>query len=202
MTLIAFVRHGQSVANVNRILSDDIDNYPLTDEGRKQALNAANELKKISPNRIYTSPVLRAYQTATIIGEVLGISPIVDERLRERGLGELNNKKVNQEEFLKLLIERKDVKGLESWELLKKRMIDFVNSVLSQEASTIVAVTHHDLIKAFLSYILNLDEISAWGLRIPNASITLVDCKKVTDCEILTIGAPILTSDLLSRLKR
>ena len=202
MTLIAFIRHGQSVANVNKILSDDINNYPLTDEGRRQALNTANELTKINPSKIYTSPVLRAYQTAIIIGETLGIIPIADERLRERELGELNNTKINQEEYLKLLITRKEIKGLEPWELLKKRMTNFVKSVLSQESSTIVVVTHYDPIKAFLSYILDLDEISAWGLRLPNASITLVDCKSINDCKILAIGTPILTNELLSRLKR
>ena len=203
MTLIAFIRHGQSVSNVNRILSDDINSYPLTDEGRRQALNVANELKKLNPSKIYTSPVLRAYQTAVIIGEVLNIIPIVDERLRERELGELNNTRIDQGDHWKLRIARKEIsiKGLEPWELLKKRMINFVNSVL-QENSTIVAVTHYDPIKAFLSYILDLDEISAWGLHFPNASITLVDCKNINDCKILAIGTPMITNDLLSRLKR
>ena len=204
MTLIAFIRHGQSVSNVNKILSDDINNYPLTDEGRKQALNTANELKKINPKKIYTSPVLRAYQTATIIGETLGIIPIVDERLRERELGELNNTRIDQGDHWKLRVARKEmaIKGLEPWELLKKRMVNFVNAILSQESSTVVAVTHHDPIKAFLSYILDLDDISAWGLHFPNASITLVDCKDANNCKILTIGTPLLTNELLSRLKR
>jgi len=202
MTLIAFIRHGQSISNVNRILSDDINSYPLTDEGRRQALNVANELKKLNPSKIYTSPVLRAYQTAIIIGEVLGIIPVVDERLRERELGELNNTRIDQGDHWKLRIVRKEisVKGLEPWELLKKRMINFVNSIL-QESSTIIAVTHYDPIKAFLSYILDLDEISAWGLHFPNASITLVDCENITNCKILAIGTPIITNELLSRLK-
>ena len=204
MTLIAFIRHGQSVSNVNKILSDEINNYPLTDEGRRQALNTANELKKINPKKIYTSPVLRAYQTALIIGETLGLIPIVDERLRERELGELNNTRIDQGDHWKLRLARKEisVKGLEPWELLKKRMINFVNTILSQDNSTVVAVTHYDPIKAFLSYILDLDEISAWGLHFPNASITLVDCENVNNCKILAVGSPILTNELLSRFKR
>lgn len=203
MTLIAFVRHGQSVSNVNKILSDDINTYPLTDEGRRQAINAANELKKINPSKIYTSPVLRAYQTAVIIGEILNIIPIVDERLRERELGELNNKKVNQGDHWKLRLVKKEisVKGLEPWELLKKRIVNFVQHIILEGNKTIVAVTHHDPIKAFLSYILDLDDISAWGLHLPNASITLVECDKIVNCKILSIGTPILTNELLSRLK-
>ncbi|BFH72518.1 2,3-diphosphoglycerate-dependent phosphoglycerate mutase [Sulfurisphaera javensis] len=202
MTLIAFIRHGQSISNVNRILSDELNAYPLTDEGRRQALNTANELKKLNPDKIYSSPVLRAYQTAMIIGEVLNIIPIIDERLRERQLGELNNTKIDQLDHWKLKIARKEinVKGVEPWDSLKRRMVNFVESILN-EGNTIIAVSHFDPIRAFLAYILDLDDISAWGIHIPNASITLVNCKDIYKCKILSIGAPIITSELLSRLK-
>lgn len=202
MTLIAFIRHGQSVSNVNRILSDDINSYPLTDEGRKQAINCGNELKKLNPKKVFSSPVLRAYQTAMIIGEIIGTIPIIDSRLRERDLGELNNTKIDFSDHWKLKLVKKEinVKGVEPWDTLKRRMVNFVESVLSED-DTIIAVSHFDPIRAFLAYLLDLDDISAWGLHIPNASITLVECKDINSCKILSIGAPIISNDLLSKLK-
>jgi len=202
MTLIVFIRHGQSISNVNRILSDDINSYPLTDEGRRQVYNTANELKKISPKKIYSSPVLRAYQTAMIIGEVLNIIPIIDDRLRERELGELNNTKIDQFDHWKLRVARKElnVKGVEPWDSLKRRMVNFVESVI-KEKETVIAVSHFDPIRAFLAYVLDLDDISAWGLHIPNASITIVRCESINNCRILSVGAPIITNELLSKLE-
>jgi phosphoglycerate mutase (EC 5.4.2.1) len=97
MVVIVFIRHAQSVSNVQRILSDDINKYPLTDEGRQQAKETAKELRKIpTVTRLYSSPILRAYQTASIIGEELGLVPIIDDRLRERELGELNNFRIDE----------------------------------------------------------------------------------------------------------
>jgi len=37
MTIIIFIRHGQSTSNVSKILSHDINTYPLTEEGVTQA---------------------------------------------------------------------------------------------------------------------------------------------------------------------
>lgn len=82
MLIIVMIRHGQSVSNVNRILSHDLNAYPLTEEGREQA-NVGKEISRLSPKKVFTSPILRAYQTATIIGEENGLIPIIDDRLKE-----------------------------------------------------------------------------------------------------------------------
>lgn len=202
MTLIIFIRHAQAVSNVNKILSDDQNQYPLTDEGRAQAKNVAKELKKIPKvAKLYSSPILRAYQTASIIGEELGIVPIIDDRLRERGLGELNNYKIDGSGEWRLKIIKRELiaKGLESWDSMIRRMYDFVKSVLPEE--NIIAVSHYDPIRAFISYLLGLDEISAWGISLPNASITILKCKYIPEsCKIIALGSPILTNEILSRL--
>ncbi|TRM96495.1 phosphoglycerate mutase, partial [Sulfolobus sp. F1] len=102
MTTIVFVRHGLSTSNVNKILSHDSNSYPLTEEGVNQVKEASKELAKLKIEKIYTSPVLRAYQTALIIAETIGLLPIVDERLRERFLGELNNTTFDPSDHWKL----------------------------------------------------------------------------------------------------
>lgn len=201
MPLIIFIRHGQSYNNVEKILSHDIDKYPLTNEGKEQAKRVAEELKKIKKKitHLYTSPVLRAYQTALIIGNELGLTPIIDERLRERRLGSLNNQKIDLNDHWKIKLYRREieVKGIESWEELKRRILNFVEEIKGIKG-IIIAVSHYDPIRAFVSSILNLDDIDAWGLCIPNASMTIADCDE--NCKLLSVGSPLLTNSVLSAL--
>ncbi|ACP34207.1 Phosphoglycerate mutase [Sulfolobus islandicus Y.G.57.14] len=203
MTIIIFIRHGQSTSNVSKILSHDINTYPLTEEGVTQAKDAGKELMKLKVEKIYTSPVLRAYQTALIIGETLGIFPIVDQRLRERSLGELNNTTFDPNDHWKLKVFKKqmEIKGLESWEDMTKRMKSFLESVINKDNNVIAAVSHSDPIRAIVTYILDMDDISGWGVRIPNASLTILRCENNIDsCKVLSIGSPLLTPQILSKL--
>lgn len=205
MVVIVFIRHAQSVSNVQRILSDDINKYPLTDEGRQQAKETAKELRKIpTVMRLYSSPILRAYQTASIIGEELGLVPIIDDRLRERELGELNNFRIDEINNWRVKVYKREIsaKGLEPWEILMKRIVSFVEDTIKKEEATIIAVSHYDPIRAFLSYLIDLDDIGSWGISLPNASISIVKCndENAKNCKIICIGTPILTTEILSRL--
>ncbi|BBL46789.1 MULTISPECIES: 2,3-diphosphoglycerate-dependent phosphoglycerate mutase [Metallosphaera] len=200
MTIIIFIRHGQSTSNVGKILSHDVNNFPLTDEGREQAKKTAQELKRVRIDAIFTSPILRAYQTASIIGDELGIIPVIDERLRERWLGELNNKRFDPNDHWKLKIIRGqlEVKNLEPWDSLRRRMVEFVTSLKNE--GVVVAVSHYDPIRAVIGHILDLDDISAHGISIPNASMTVIEFS--SSPKILSIGSPVLSPSLLSKLDR
>lgn len=203
MVFVFFIRHGFAVSNQQKILSHDNNLYPLTEEGEKQAKSVANELKKVKISKIYTSPVLRAYQTARIIGDELGLIPIIDDRLKERYLGELNNRKfdLNEHWKLKLIKGQIEVKGIENWSSMQKRMIEFINS-LKKDDGIIVAVSHYDPIRSVIGYILGLDDISAFGISIPYASITVIEVEEDDKMKIHSIGAPILTQNVLERLNR
>jgi probable phosphoglycerate mutase len=201
MLIIVMIRHGQSVSNVNRILSHDLNAYPLTEEGREQAKRVGKEISRLSPKKVFTSPILRAYQTATIIGEENGLIPIIDDRLKERYLGELNNKQFEPNEHWKLKLAKKEIeiKGIENWELLRRRIREFINDLRRTENGVIVAVSHSDPIRAAISDMMDMDDVSAWGIKIPNGSITTLSCDD--ECNILTIGTPFFTQQVLDRLK-
>ncbi|GAB4359241.1 MAG: histidine phosphatase family protein [Cyanophyceae cyanobacterium] len=64
---LAIIRHGQSIGNVEKRLQGRSD-YALTDLGRQQAQRLGQHLAKEdwTPTRIYTSPLVRAAETATI----------------------------------------------------------------------------------------------------------------------------------------
>lgn len=93
--MIYFVRHGESEANVRKVFAGQRDNSPLTDEGRKQARNTAEEIVRegIMIDKIYSSPLSRAYETAKIIASVLGFDAediITEERIIEYDMGSLS----------------------------------------------------------------------------------------------------------------
>jgi Fructose-2,6-bisphosphatase len=197
MVVVVLVRHAQSTANAMRILSHDADKHPITDEGREQAKRVARELKKLKVARLYTSPVLRAYQTSAIIGQELDMIPVVDDRLRERFLGELNNKRMPEGVHWKLKLYYGEVKDVEQWEEMKRRMLDFINSLTNIEG-VVVAVSHHDPIKGVISHILGLDDLESMGLIIPNSHMTII--KWDPSPKILAIGTPLITNALLDKI--
>ncbi|MBK5114066.1 MAG: histidine phosphatase family protein [Candidatus Heimdallarchaeota archaeon] len=83
------VRHGQSEANLHRIIAGHGE-YPLTDLGKEQAKSLGQELLKkgIKFDAVYSSDILRASETANIICSEMGIKEIIfDKRLREGDAG-------------------------------------------------------------------------------------------------------------------
>lgn len=62
-----FVRHGESETNVHGIFSNRGYQHPLTKKGIQQAQELVRQLAGASINRIYTSPIMRAVQTAEIL---------------------------------------------------------------------------------------------------------------------------------------
>lgn len=80
------VRHGQSVGNVLRTFHGQTD-YPLTDEGRRQAARAAEKLRGAAFTRCCASDLRRAWDTALICLEGRDILPEKCPDLREQFVG-------------------------------------------------------------------------------------------------------------------
>lgn len=92
---VYFVRHGESLANVNGLVAGAEDDSPLTEKGLRDAQTVAREIMKritageLHINKIVSSPLQRARQTAEIVSkEVLNGLPVdIDQCWRERGIG-------------------------------------------------------------------------------------------------------------------
>jgi broad specificity phosphatase PhoE len=82
-----FVRHGESIANLLWVFSNSGTKHPLTEKGIEQARRLAGSLSGLQVERIYSSPILRAVQTAQILAESL-LAPVeITEALREWSVG-------------------------------------------------------------------------------------------------------------------
>ena len=83
------MRHGQSEADILDVHEGRAD-FPLTDLGREQARRAAEWFAaRYSVDRILSSTLKRASETARIIGEALGVRVEDDAQLMEFNNGEL-----------------------------------------------------------------------------------------------------------------
>lgn len=70
---IFLIRHGETGGNVAH--RHQAEKTPLTDRGREQALAVAGEVAQYEPTHLLTSPLVRAIETASIIGEVTDLIP-------------------------------------------------------------------------------------------------------------------------------
>ena len=91
MTAIYLVRHGTTDWVDTRLLHG-ITDIPLNERGKQQAEAAANALRGIKFNRLYTSPLSRCVQTAEYVSRVVGIEPIKLDGLKELDFGWLEGR--------------------------------------------------------------------------------------------------------------
>jgi probable phosphoglycerate mutase len=87
-----FVRHGESEANVLHVISNRETPHGLTLLGRQQANTLANSLRNVPITTIFSSPILRARQTAEILAGAFQQTYQVTEALREYDCGVLEDK--------------------------------------------------------------------------------------------------------------
>ena len=88
MTLrrLILLRHGQTDYNVDGRMQGHIDSH-LTDAGHEQAAEAAPVLASLAPDRLVSSDLRRAVDTAEVVGAACGLPVKFDSRLRETHLG-------------------------------------------------------------------------------------------------------------------
>lgn len=89
MITLYLVRHGENKANITKELSYKIIDYDLTDKGRLQAVQTAKYFEDIKIDKIVSSPLKRAVQTADIIATAKGIHTQIKENFRELNVGDL-----------------------------------------------------------------------------------------------------------------
>ncbi|MEO8152904.1 MAG: histidine phosphatase family protein [Rhizobacter sp.] len=113
-TRVLAVRHGETAWNVDTRIQGQLD-IPLNDTGRWQAERLASALADEGVSAIYSSDLLRAYQTAQAIALACHLPIVTDIGLRERGFGEFEGNTYKE-------IEARWPEQSERW---RKRDIDF-----------------------------------------------------------------------------
>lgn len=157
-TRLLLVRHGEAMSNIQNIMdaeTDDPENG-LTERGRAQVAECAQQLHSEHPTIIVASPVRRTRETAEILSRELGVEVRFDERLHEVATGELEGKSISA--FLKARgpLDRwfnDSPHGIESYAHLHERCTSFMEDVLREYVGhTVMVVTHGGIISLLNTY--------------------------------------------------
>ena len=145
-----FSRHGEARTNVEDVNScwPEKDVYDLTEAGVARAEKLAKTLKeKGGIDMIFSSDLLRTKRTAEIVGTVLGVPVVFDERLREYNVGVYNGKSMSAFGSAMTDAERwtKAPEGGETWTDIQNRMISFIKETDKKyQGKKILVVSHGD----------------------------------------------------------
>jgi len=179
MKEIYLLRHAQSEGNKLGLFQGNLD-FPLSEEGKKQALQTAELLKKFHFEVIYTSPQRRALETAKLIAERLNLPLKVDERLKEISYGILEGRKhsevENWEPYQKWLEDpvKNPLEGVDNLFEVQKRVLEFLKE-LSEEK--VLVVTHGGIVRVALCTVANIPLNSIWRFSVGNCSLTKLEIK-------------------------
>ena len=88
MTPILMARHGETTYNAERRFQGHSPRAVLTERGREEARALADLAAREDLAALYTSPLVRARETAAIVAERVGLEPVVDDRFAETDTGE------------------------------------------------------------------------------------------------------------------
>lgn len=183
MITFYLIRHGEAENNVRHILDSlpQAGEYHLTERGRERVASSAEFLVGEQPEMLYCSPILRTRETAAIIAEKTGLTPVIDERLAEIGFGAFNNG--SQQEYRKKYPEPTmrfapgEDDGTEGLMHLRARMQDFLKEMVAQnDGKKIVVVSHGDPLEQFHGLLTNeAIGLTAMGWYPEKGSCTIVE---------------------------
>lgn len=168
-----WVRHGQTAENQAGRYLGHYD-APLNQQGKEQAKNIANALADLSINKLFTSDLARALETAEMIAAKIGQTPVAVKELRELHFGRWD--RMSYDELMQT-----DKYSLEKWyenpyaysppggETLRQLGTRFDNWLQHQldhvaRDQTVAVVTHGGPIRWFLSRWLSGDETAFWSV--------------------------------------
>lgn len=171
VTTVCFVRHGETDWNATGRFQGQED-ISLNDRGRDQARKSGAHLRGERWDVLVSSPLSRAWETARIIGEQIGLDEIVPEpAFVERDYGRAAG--LSAAEVTECFPDGV-IPGTESREALRARCIPALEALARTYAGKrILVVAHGGVINALLAAISD-GEIGSGKTRLNNACLCLL----------------------------
>jgi len=183
---IVLWRHGQTDWNVENRFQGHSD-IPLNKVGQYQASEAAKVLAALRPDRIISSDLIRAQETAAALAALTDIKVQINPNLRETdgGLWEgklaSENRATHGELFANWYEGGDEPAGVtgERRSDVAKRAVAVIEKEMTNFSGTIVFVTHGGTVRSVLGSILKLP-IAQWGVigGLSNACWSILELTK------------------------
>jgi broad specificity phosphatase PhoE len=152
---ILLIRHGETTGDVEDRYGGSYDDS-LTEKGRQQLQETAKHLAGIRVDKLYTSTLKRAKESAEIINAALNTEVEYLDGLRERNYGVLGGltKQEALQKYPEAVEAHKDPKNTdpegESLTEFSDRVLRTFQYISSQKLETVVVVSHGGPIKTIL----------------------------------------------------
>ena len=186
MIRLFLIRHGRSTWNAARRIQGQAD-PPLDEVGRDQARRLAERLRNEEIAVLYASPLRRAWETAEIIRETLGVEVAPDERLKEHDVGDIAGLTWEQltEQYPDVVrrweraSESLEIPGAEESALFRTRVVAAFEEILSRHAEgTVGIVAHGGTLGTYLNHLIGLPTRFS-PFRFANGSLSIVEMNPV-----------------------
>ena len=182
MTRIYLVRHGQTAWNKEEIFRGRTD-VPLNETGLREAQLAGEYFREMEIHAIYSSPLLRAWETAQKIAEVQRLEVRSLQGIIDMCFGEWEGQSLKD-------VQEKDGQRFQQWknephlvkipggetldEVRDRAMAVLEKTIKSHSGKTLLFVSHRVVNKVILCSILGLDNSHFWQIGQNTTAINLI----------------------------
>lgn len=182
MLEIYFIRHGESAGNREERFRGRHD-FPLNENGIRQARALRNELGTVKFDLIYSSPLSRALKTARILANEK--TPVKEESgFNNISLGDWENSLKSEvrtayPDLWKLWTttpEKLSFPGMEPLSAVKERSHQTLKRLLREHSSGRIAiVSHRAVLKPLFASMLKIPEPYFWKIHIDTAAYCIAE---------------------------
>ena len=164
---VYFIRHGESETNLNGRWTGWLD-APLTGKGKEDAMKAGEYIKNIKFDKVYSSDLSRAENTAEIA--IPHCVPEKSSLIREINVGSLSGAVINLSDEDKRRIESSGFGfwGGESKLKFRERLESFLSKLENSEGENVAVFSHGGVLREVADMIT--------GIRIPRDKLICRNC--------------------------
>jgi len=183
---VYLIRHGETDWNSERKLQGQTD-IPLNEYGIELAEITAKELKNIKFDRIFSSPLIRAVQTAEILRGDRKLSIITDDRIKEINFGLCEGTVIPRYEdepvspIWKFEFDTENympAEGGETFAQIYERSDDFFKKCimpLEEECENVLIVGHGCFNRTLLNPMMGRPLKRFWEIKLDNCAVSVIE---------------------------
>jgi phosphoserine phosphatase len=183
MTRVYLVRHGTTEWNREEIFRGRAD-CPLNETGQAEARAVAHHLQGMGIEKIYSSPLSRAAETAQAVAAAAGVPVIFEASFTDLDFGDwqgmpLREVKEKYPEMYRIWRERPEDANFPGGETLKQVRIRAWQGLLGvlqdNPEKTVLIVSHRVITKLLICAALGLDESHFWQVKQDTTAINCLE---------------------------
>lgn len=186
MTLLYLMRHGETELNKKGVYYGWTD-CSLSGKGVMQAEKVAGMLKDVAFDKVISSPLKRAKETAAIVSGLQLPDIVLDERLKELNFGSWEGKhyktiqdsdRDNWDHWVNDWKKAAPPAG-ESFISMYRRVKQSIKEILEKyEGQTIMVVTHQGCLRIIMCILLNMKYEDYWHFTFEHGTYSLLEIEQ------------------------